>query len=199
MSPFMSILRLPSTVAVDAIPLVIAHSQIAGVADFWNGMLHPLLSPAHVLILAGLGLLMGQQAPRGTTAAAASFGTLFAIGLAITMTGWVGSVSQPLLLFVAMCAAILIVTGRAIPSVASVVLHGGAGLLLGLDSRVDNVATAAAIKMSAGTWLCGCLVAFNVAFYASRLTRPWHKVAIRVAGSWVLAISMLVIAFALRG
>jgi hypothetical protein len=39
----------------------------------------------------------------------------------------------------------------------------------------------------------------NVALYASRLTRPWHKVAIRVAASRVLAISILVITFALYG
>ena len=42
-----------------------AH-PMAGVGDFYAGMLHPLTTVEHVLPLAALGLLAGQQ-PRGTT------------------------------------------------------------------------------------------------------------------------------------
>jgi urease accessory protein len=180
------------------LPAIFAHSQIAGIGDFWSGMLHPLISPAHLIILIGFGLYLGQQAPRGTAASVASFGLALAAGLAVTTAGRIPAINQPVLLSVAMSAALLIVTERGLPAAASAVLFGLAGLLVGLDSATENAALGTAIKMAIGTWLCSCLVTFNVALYTSWLTKAWQRIGIRVAGSWVLAIAMLVIAFALK-
>ena len=41
-----------------------AHSGFAGATGFTGGLLHPLLVLAHILVVAALGLLIGQQAPR---------------------------------------------------------------------------------------------------------------------------------------
>ena len=50
------VLALPGTAS--------AHSGFAGATGFTGGLLHPLLVPAHILVVAALGLLIGQQAPR---------------------------------------------------------------------------------------------------------------------------------------
>ena len=40
-----------------------AHTPIPGMGEFAGGLLHPLTTPFHVLILLGLALLVGQQVP----------------------------------------------------------------------------------------------------------------------------------------
>ena len=39
----------------------LAHGSIEGIGDFYSGILHPALVPAHLLVLLSLGLLLGQQ------------------------------------------------------------------------------------------------------------------------------------------
>jgi hydrogenase/urease accessory protein HupE len=162
-------------------------------------MLHPFLVPAHVLLLLAAGLYMGQQAPRHTAESVVVFGISTLLGLGAAATGWVTGVDPIILLALAMGAAFLLVIDRPLPSSAAAALFGGVALLVGFDSAAEKATIATAIKMSLGTWLCACLVVFNVAYYTSRFTRTWQRVGVRVAGSWILAIAMLVIAFALRG
>ena len=52
-----------------------------------------------------------------------------------------------------------------------------------------------------GTWLALLLILLNVSHYvslAAEKNKQWLHIAIRVAGSWILAISLLVLAFSLR-
>ncbi|NBV85384.1 MAG: hypothetical protein EBS01_03775, partial [Verrucomicrobia bacterium] len=44
---------------IDPIPL--AHGTIDGIGDIWNGILHPLREPAHLLVVLGLALLAAQR------------------------------------------------------------------------------------------------------------------------------------------
>ena len=60
-------------------------------------------------------------------------------------------------------------------------------------------ATLATIKTLLGTWVCLLLLLCNIAYYVSLLTdKQWGKVGIRVIASWIIAISLLVLAFALK-
>ena len=61
----MTPVRLATLLGLAFFPqLAHAHSPIEGIGDFYNGMLHPLLVPSHVLLLLALGLLRGQQGLR---------------------------------------------------------------------------------------------------------------------------------------
>jgi hypothetical protein len=175
-----------------------AHSTIPGIADFWSGALHPLLTPSHVLVFAGLGLYLGQHSPKNVVVAVSAFALTFGLALVATTMGTGGVISQVWLVLVPMFVAALLVTEQPISQTGAAVLFGIAALVVGLDSAVENASVATQIKMALGTWLCGCLVTFNIALYSSRLTSKWQRIGMRIAGSWILAVSILVVAFALK-
>ena len=47
-----------------AAPAASAHGTIPGINQFYNGVMHPFLAPAHLLSLLALALLAGQQGLR---------------------------------------------------------------------------------------------------------------------------------------
>ena len=177
---------------------VFAHTQFAGIGDFWNGTLHPLYTPAHVVLLIALGLCLGHQSLRRVTAAAVAFGLFSAVGTVWAIARPLTDVGQAAPLTVAMFVAVLIALDRAIPETGLIALYAAGGLLIGADSGVEHATLATAMKMSLGTWLSVCFVVFNIAFYTARLTQHWQRIGVRIAASWIVAISMLVLAFAIR-
>ena len=55
------------------------------------------------------------------------------------------------------------------------------------------------MKILFATWVSLVLFVVNAAFYVSLLPRlQWVQTGIRVAGSWIVAIALLMLAFALR-
>jgi hydrogenase/urease accessory protein HupE len=182
----------------DAMPTVFAHTQFAGANDFWNGALHPLYTPAHVALMVALGLYLGQRASQQKATSVLAFGLLSGVGLVWAVARPTTDVGQVAPLALAMLVAILIALDRAIPEFASVAVCGAGGLLIGADSGVAHASLEAVLEMSVGTWLSVAFVVFNIAFYTAGLTRHWQRVGVRVAASWILAVSMLVLAFAIR-
>src|SRR6478672_7706860 len=75
-----------------------AHTQFTGMGDFLNGVLHPLTTPAHILILLGLALVAGQQTPPNLKRPMLVFAPLSAIALLLTTTNVVASVYPPVLI-----------------------------------------------------------------------------------------------------
>ena len=55
------------------------------------------------------------------------------------------------------------------------------------------------LKTLAGTWLSLNAAVFYIAVCASNgAEKKWAKAAIRVLGSWIIAIALMVLAFSLR-
>ena len=177
-----------------------AHTQVEGVPDILNGLLHPLGTPSHLLILLGLGLLAGQQQPLNLKTPMLAFLPLSAAALLLTLTGAITSVYPPVLVCIALCAGTLVALEAPLPRLGFMALFAAAALVLGFDSAVETGTTDAVLQRLFGTWLSLSLVVFNLAYYVSLWTKQkWQKVGIRVAGSWLIAISFLVLAFSLRG
>jgi Flp pilus assembly pilin Flp len=64
---------------------------------------------------------------------------------------------------------------------------------------VETGGAAAVAKGLIGTWISINLVAGYLALCVSNgAEKPWARIAMRVAGSWIIAISLLVLAFSLR-
>jgi len=192
--------RLPVWLVLFAVPATAhAHTQVEGVGDVLNGLLHPLGTPAHLLILLGLGLLAGQQSPPNLKTPMLAFLPLAAGALLLTATGIITSVYQPILIGMALCVGTLVALEAPLPRLACMALFGAAALALGLDSGVETRSTVTVLKRLFGTWVSLGLVVFNLAYYVSLWAKQkWQKVGIRVCGSWLIAISFLVLAFALR-
>jgi urease accessory protein len=182
-----------------------AHTQVEGVPDILNGLLHPLGTPPHLLILVGLGLLAGQRQPPNLKKPLLVFVPLSAVALLLTITGATTSSIDPKVLAcltscVALCAGTLVALEAPPPPLGYMALFAAAALILGFDSGVETGSIATKLQRLLGTWLSLSLVTFNLAYYVSHWTKQkWQKIGIRVGGSWLIAISFLVLAFSLRG
>jgi hydrogenase/urease accessory protein HupE len=177
-----------------------AHTAMPGGNHFMGGILHPLTAPAHVLILIGLGIALGQHLPFKPRLPMLAFASFAAIGLALTMA-FPFAMPQPVLIGIALCAGALVALEKKLPPVANAALFAAGALAMGLDSGIEKGGISVAIRTLLGT-LSGLVVfLFGIAFYASLAAaqhKKWLHIGLRVIGSWIAAIALLMLAFALR-
>src|SRR5690554_1493460 len=60
-----------------------SHSPIAGIGQFYGGLLHPLMVPAHTLTLTVFALLIGQSGIRAMRLGYPPFMLCLAVGLVL--------------------------------------------------------------------------------------------------------------------
>ena len=172
----------------------LAHSPIKGIGNFYNGLLHPVLVPAHWLLLIALGLLIGQKGIYVNRAAFAVFLVTTAIGL---IGAWlsVGGEMEMILLSAAAIIGLLIASNLSIGSYLSAILAALVGLLIGIDSAQETLSGRAKLITLIGTGVGICLLLiYSMGFADYFNKKPWQRVGVRVIGSWVAASSLLVLA-----
>ncbi|MES2922199.1 MAG: HupE/UreJ family protein [Verrucomicrobiota bacterium] len=176
-----------------------AHMAVEGAGQIANGALHPLVTPAHVLLLLGLGLLLGMQVPLDLKTPLRVFAPVSAIALLLTTSGRIAGVYQPVLIGIALCIAILVGLDRKLPRVVRAVLCAVAAVGIGLDSAVESGSAFEVVKTLVGTWLGANVAVVYISICASNgADKKWARTGMRVVGSWIVAISLLVLAFSLR-
>lgn len=173
-----------------------AHSAIQGIDGFYAGVLHPLTALEHLLTFAALGLMAGQQGERMAPAL-----LVFAL---MVMLGAAVALRIPALPYVALLNIASIVVLGALVAAAwrlpLIVLYVIA-LLLGLSHGYANGAELAGdLKprlFIAGLGLAALIVPAWLMLAVEFILRqkyPWMHIAVRVAGSWITAIGILVLA-----
>ncbi len=122
-----------------------------------------------------------------------------ALALLLTFTGWVSNVYPAILPGLALAAAVIVVLEKPIPPAGCYALLAASAVALGLDSGVESSSTGSVLKTLAGTWISLAVLLADIAIYVSYCTKKqWLKVGIRVIGSWIIAVSLLMLAFSLR-
>lgn len=173
-----------------------AHSSAKGVGDFYAGFLHPLTALEHVLPFLALGVLAGQQGNRSQAALPVFWIALMA-GAAVAL--WLPHVRGVDLANIASALVFgaLIAGAFSLPTVVYV----GLALVFGLSHGYANgVAIAPPIKpylFIPGLGLAALVVTgygVVVTDYVLRRKVGWMSIAVRVAGSWMAAIGLLVLA-----
>lgn len=179
-----------------------AHSAIPGAGDFYEGLLHPLIVPAHVLVLLGLGLWLGQREAARAQRALPAFAVLLLLGLALS--GFAAA-SEPLprllgpaLLVLALAAGIAVAAAAHLPGLASAGLAAASALVLGLDSPAEAEGLRAQAISLAGTWIGVHLALLNVAGLTALAKRRWQRLGVRILGSWTAASALMVLALEFR-
>jgi urease accessory protein len=177
-----------------------AHTAVAGAGEIANGALHPLMTPAHLLILLALGLMLGQQKPLNLRWRVGTLAGASALALLLNLTGvFQQGGNQAALVGIALVLAILVALDRKLPPVLPEVLCLVAAGGIGIDSGVETGTSGSLLKNLLGTWLVVNSAVFYIAVCASNgAERKWARAGIRVLGSWIIAISFMVLAFALR-
>lgn len=177
-----------------------AHVAVEGWSDLANGAIHPLVNPAQMLVVAGLALLLGAQVPLRVKRPLVVFASTAAIALGLTPAGISGEVWQPVLCAIALCLGGVVALGRPVPPLLVDGFCLIAAVALGLDSGVETAGWVAVLKTLVGTLFGLILLTFYTALASSNATgKPWAVAGVRILGSWIVAISLMVLAFSLTG
>lgn len=169
-----------------------AHPPPIGIGGFWGGLLHPYFVTAHVAAIVALGLLVGLQGWGRVTPIAFILALMAGLGLI-----WLAVVPRYVnegLLVLAAVYGLLVVLARPLPEPVGIALGVLAGIAVGLDSPPEVLTVREANQMLIGTGLGASLFLVLVIEGASKLTKPWQRIGARIAGSWIAAAAILVLA-----
>jgi hydrogenase/urease accessory protein HupE len=176
-----------------------AHLTDTGLGPIYDGIAHLLVSFEDLLPVIAIALLAGLNGPR------AGRWMLFALPLVWLLGGMAGALVSATPLQAGPAALSLLVIGamtaadfRLAPAAVTAL-----ALALGLAHGWQNGAALAAAGLK-GTGLVGTsaavfVVAALTAALVVTLQRPWTRIAVRVAGSWIGASGLLLLGWTLSG
>jgi hydrogenase/urease accessory protein HupE len=177
-----------------------AHLVNTGFGPFYDGILHLLLSPDELLGVVGLSLLAGLCGPR--------FGRsiLWVLPLAWLAGGLVGIRSSHEIFLPAVTGFALVAIGALValdrqwplkvPVGAAFAFGCLQGFVNGTVAAQGQLGLAGLLGIAGTVFVLVALVSAGTVSLAER--PPWTRIVVRVAGSWVAAIGLLMAGWALR-
>lgn len=171
-----------------------AHTPIQGISNIFNGMLHPILTPSHLLLLIAAGLFFGQLGFKKAQPALLA-------SIASVVLGLIFSVFSPgpqFEVFILVWAAIiglLVAAALRIPLYWYFLVGAVAGFSLGFDSAQETLSGKERIIALFGTGVGIYFFSlYPVGFAEFCNKKHWLRTGIRILGSWIAASSLLVLA-----
>jgi hydrogenase/urease accessory protein HupE len=173
-----------------------AHAPIPGIGNFYNGALHPFVSPAHAIALVALGLWLGQHglAVAKQPLVALAIGLVAGLGLH-RVTGEPDT--DRVLLGLAAFSGLAVAAQRLAPKWLLAGIAAGIGLAVGVASGFAEAGETEPWSALAGAFTGAVLAAGYTAAMVTLAQRAWLRVAVRVIGSWCAAAAVLVLALSL--
>ena len=176
-----------------------AHLVTTGLGPIYDGISHLLLSPDDLLPVLAMGLLAGLNGPTAGRRA------LFSLALAWLVGGLTGFIAGDALVPMGATTASILVLGtltaadrRLSPSLVSSI-----ALALGLMHGWLNGAAITAAQQEplglAGIVSATFVIVALVAAFVVSVRAVWARMVVRVAGSWMAAIGLLMLGWNLRG
>lgn len=191
--------RLGLVAAMAAVPsLAQAHLVNSGLGPFYDGALHLLMSPTDVLGLVAATLLAGLHGARASRLASIVLPvTWFLAGLvglilpAMLELPWLSVLSFALL-------GVFVALNPKLPAAAVALIAGLFGALHGLLNGSALAAIGAGwtslLGIAVSVFVIGLLLSAGVV----SLRAAWARIAVRVAGSWVAAVGILMFGWMLQ-
>ena len=185
------LLALPSAVQ--------AHLVNSGLGPFYDGSLHLLLSPGDLLGLIAIALLAGLHGPKT--------GRLVTITLPVCwlLAGLIGMqlpamIDTPWLTMLAFVAfGLLVAADIRLPPAAVAILGGLYGLLQGLQNGSALASIGADMTALFGIVMTSLVIVLLIAAAVNLIHAPWARILIRVGGSWLVAVGMMMLAWLFAG
>ncbi|RLQ23071.1 hypothetical protein DWB85_03585 [Seongchinamella sediminis] len=178
---------------------VLAHSPMPGIGQFYGGLLHPLLVPAHLLPLVALGLLVGQRGLAAMRVAYSGFALALLVGLIIAgLKPTAPAGAETALLLLAACCGLATALRIPLPRILLAAVAALTALVIGADSGVADLNRQQTFFAMFGAGIGACLLLLVVAGLAELPRRHWQQILVRVLGSWCAASAVIVLALALR-
>jgi hydrogenase/urease accessory protein HupE len=181
-----------------------AHLMNSGFGPFYDGLAHPLISPEDLLpavamaLLAGLG---GRRAGRFVLAILpAAWLAGMAAGAGIAAEWAIGLPGAPAWLMAVVTALLgaLVASDLRLPLAAVAALAAALGALHGYDDGRDLAATTGAVVAIAGIACSLFAIVSLLAGQVAVLRVQWARLAVRISGSWIAAIGLLMLGWSTR-
>ncbi|MCP5523901.1 MAG: HupE/UreJ family protein [Verrucomicrobiales bacterium] len=189
-----------TTVLIGGCASTQAHLVNTGLGPFYDGVLHLVLSPDEMLGVAGMALLAGLGGAQFGRIALFTLPLAWLAGSMLGMTGRINLVFPAATGLALLIIGMLVAWDRALPPSMKPVIPAVFGLFMGLMNGA--AATAGSLRMSGLIGVAATvfvLVALLAAFTVWLAGRPpWTRIVVRVAGSWIAAIGLLLTGWALR-
>lgn len=174
-------------------PLPAFAHPMKGVGDFYAGMLHPVTTLETVLPIVVLSLLAGQQRRETAITLLLTFPGALVFGALLAGVGNTPSYLPILQLVLTASFGILVAVAKPVPAWLLV----GLGMTLGLSAGWTNAAEISGevspFRFIAGLAVVGLLLIVYGIGLVRHLKVAWTQIAVRVVGSWIAAVSILVL------
>ena len=188
------------TMALVAMPsAALAHLVTTGLGPFYDGSLHLLVSPGDLLGLVAATLLAGLHGARAGRL------TVIALPVAWFAAGLIGLnlpvfIDLPWLSVLSLIVlGVVVAVNPKLPPTAVASLAGLYGALHGLLNGSALGAIGAGPLSLFGIVVTVLIIALLVSAGVVSLRPAWTRIAVRVAGSWVAAVGMLMFGWMMRG
>ena len=176
-----------------------AHLVNSGLGPFYNGTLHLLLSPGDLLAVLAVGLLAGQSGKASARWAAVVlplvWGATALAGLALGAVAGPGPIQVGVLILL----GVLVAAGIQLSPSVMASLGALTGLVHGLENASAFVASDSGLVAIAGAAATVLVLTLLIAALAVSLRAAWTRIALRVGGSWIAAVGMLMLGWLLQG
>ena len=197
--PRLILFWLTLAITLIAAPLAHAHLMNTGFGPFSDGLTQLFVTPEDLLPVIALALFAGLRGPRFGRA------VLFALPVAWLAGSAAGFLlGAPIALPVAetivtIGLGVLLATDRPLPLASVACLAILLGLFHGILNGSELPKTSLSGLISAAGVAAALFVAVSLlAGQAASMRVPWARVVVRVAGSWIVAIGLLMLGWAMR-
>jgi hydrogenase/urease accessory protein HupE len=176
-----------------------AHLVTSGLGPFYDGAMHLALSPDDLLGLLAAALLAGLRGPQAGRWTVAILPVAWLVGalVGLLVPGVPALPGLSILSFVVLGLLVALDVRLAAWGVAT--LAGLFGLLHGLLNGVALYQAPERVLNLMGILTTICVLLLLVSSAVVSLRPAWTRVAVRVVGSWVVAVGMLMFGWLYRG
>ncbi len=176
-----------------------AHLVTTGFGRFYDGVAHLAMTPSDLLVVLGMGLLAGLGGARAARPVLVLMPAAWLCGGLIGMV-WPGHSESPAIMTLSFgLLGVLVVLDCRLPRGILLGLASGAGFLHGYTNGATMTAGGRDWLALVGATTAVFVLATLLPAVVVSLRQAWMRVAVRVAGSWIAAIGMLMLGWLARG
>ena len=177
---------------------LLAHSPINGIGNFYNGFLHPFFIPSHIMLILANAVFLGQygvkniQTPLYFFVFSTMFGLIFSLFSSDIKI-------ETFILFLSTIIGLIVALNYKKSILLYIMLSLLSGFMLGIDSTQEKLILRDKIIALIGSFISIALLFSSVIVLSDYLNKKkWQQIAIRIFGSWIGAISIMVLALSLK-
>lgn len=171
-----------------------AHTTIEGIDAVYGGLLHPYFVPSHILAMVALSLVIGALDWRGWRTAVAVWLVALLAGLGIGAGGVAPFHPAIVLLVLAMLCGVAAALARQGGQVPVAVAAALIGITIGIDSVPEDLSAGVPWQVLGATAIGAGVFPVYFGALLIRFRRDWLSLGVRILGSWVIAVSAMVLA-----